>query len=86
MSCSWNIDGRCRHPRLPKQPVSDGRCDTCREYSGRVRGVGDVVAIVAKATGVEAVAKSIESATGKPCGCGGRRAALNRSLPFRNTE
>jgi hypothetical protein len=40
----------------------------------------------AKATGIEAVAKQVEHVTGKPCGCGGRRAALNRMMPFGSQE
>jgi hypothetical protein len=44
--------------------------------------MGDVVAKVAEATGVATVARVVEKATGKPCGCAERRAALNKALPF----
>jgi hypothetical protein len=44
--------------------------------------MGDVVAGLAKATGVAGLTRAVETATGKPCGCGGRRAALNRAMPF----
>jgi len=57
-------------------------CKTCDRYEPMVRGMGDFVAMVAKATGAEAVAKQVERVTGKPCGCGKRREALNRMIPF----
>ena len=47
------------------------------------RGLGDTVARVLEATGVGPLAKAvIERATGKPCGCQERQAALNRLVPF----
>lgn len=55
-------------------------CDTCSHYRGRSRGLGDVVAKVAEVTRVAAVVKRV---AGDGCGCGGRRAALNRAVPFR---
>jgi hypothetical protein len=55
-------------------------CDTCEHYRGRSRGLGDVVAKVAQVTGVAAVVKKV---AGEDCGCAGRRAALNRVVPFR---
>jgi len=39
-----------------------------------------VVAKVAQVTGVAAVVKRV---AGEDCGCAGRRAALNRAVPFR---
>jgi hypothetical protein len=61
-------------------------CQACEKYEGMVRGMGDMFARFAKATGIEAVAKRVEHVTGKPCGCGGRRAALNRMMPFGSQE
>lgn len=55
-------------------------CDTCEQYRGPSRGLGDVVAKVAQATGVATVVKAV---AGDGCGCGKRRAALNRAVPFR---
>lgn len=55
-------------------------CDTCEHYRGPSRGLGDVVAKVAQATGVAAAVKAV---AGEGCGCGKRRAALNRAVPFR---
>jgi hypothetical protein len=55
-------------------------CGTCKRYQGPSRGLGDVVHKVAQVTGVAAVVKKL---AGEDCGCAGRRAALNRAVPFR---
>lgn len=55
-------------------------CRRCEQYRGPSRGLGDVVAKVAQATGVAAAVKAV---AGDGCGCGKRRAALNRAVPFR---
>jgi len=56
-------------------------------FSGRgtksFAGAGDVVQAVAKATGIEAVVKTVEKVTGKDCGCDKRREALNKAIPFK---
>ena len=49
-------------------------------------GLGDVVAKVAKVTGAEALAKAYEKRTGRDCGCGKRREALNRVWPGRHQK
>jgi hypothetical protein len=66
----------CGHP-IVGGATDEKRCALCPEYRGSLRGLGDVVASVTRATGVEAVAKLV--------GCGGcakRQAALNAALPF----
>ena len=57
-------------------------CQTCDSYEGMARGLGDFIGKMADVTGIKAVTRQIEAATGKPCGCGERRAALNRMIPF----
>jgi hypothetical protein len=47
-------------------------------YSGKPRGLGDVVAMAATVTGVAAVVDVVAP----NCGCAERRAALNRAVPF----
>lgn len=47
-----------------------------------LRGLGDLVEMITTATGIKAVVKKIEAVTGVPCGCGKRREALNRAVPF----
>jgi hypothetical protein len=53
-------------------------CETCEHYRGPSRGLGEVVHTVLKATGVAAAVKAV---AGGNCGCGKRRAALNRRVP-----
>lgn len=59
---------------------SPGVCRRCDSYEGPSRGLGDVVAKVARATGL---ATAVKAFAGEGCGCGQRRAALNRAMPFR---
>lgn len=81
MSCTFRIAEVCRHPRLERRPVDDAACAACDRYAGPDRGLGDTVARVARATGIAAVARTVERVTGRPCGCAGRRAALNARFP-----
>lgn len=48
-----------------------------------MKGLGDVVEKVAKATGIAAAVKSV---AGDNCGCAARRDALNRAFPFNKDE
>ena len=49
-----------------------------------MRGLGDLVEGVTKATGIKKVVDTVSKATGKPCGCAERRDSLNRKFPFKN--
>jgi len=47
------------------------------------RGLGDTIAKVTKATGLDRVAKTMAKAAGKSdCGCNDRRDTLNRVFPY----
>ena len=61
--------------------ATDEYCSSCNRYSGEIRGAGDIVHVGLKTIGIDAVAKKVENITGKKCGCGERRAALNRLMP-----
>jgi hypothetical protein len=81
MSCKKLVDGRCQDTRTPWAPellIAPTICANCPHYDGPARGLGDVVHAVAKATGVAALARTVERVTGRPCGCAARRAVLNR--------
>lgn len=45
-------------------------------------GLGDTIARLARATGVDQVAKAFEKVTGRGCGCEERRQALNRTFRY----
>jgi hypothetical protein len=51
-----------------------------------LRGVGDVVEIAARMTGVKAAVQVVEKITGKPCGCEKRRDRMNKLMPFRGED
>lgn len=48
----------------------------------RDRGLGDSLERVFKAVGVDKIAKAVERATGRPCGCAERKAKLNSLVPY----
>ena len=52
----------------------------------RSRGLGDTIAKVTKATGIEKVVKTVTKAvTGsEECGCSQRQDTLNRVFPYNN--
>tara|TARA_R110001592_G_scaffold38421_1_gene126687 strand:+ start:125 stop:394 length:270 start_codon:yes stop_codon:yes gene_type:complete len=54
-------------------------CASCSDYQGKDRGLGDKVSRVLESTGVARVARAW-SPKGS-CGCGKRRAALNKAFP-----
>jgi len=47
-----------------------------------MKGLGDAVEKVTKATGVKYVVDKVSQATGKDCGCGQRKDTLNRVFPY----
>lgn len=77
------LNGRCELGKGGGSPSSDF-CSSCRMYRGTLRGLGDVVSNVSKATGIDRVVDAV--AGGKDCGCGKRRAKLNKVLPFSPKE
>jgi hypothetical protein len=41
------------------------------------QGLGDTIEKITKATGIKYIVDAISEATGKDCGCSGRKAAMN---------
>lgn len=85
--CKHMSSGRCTNalalPLYGDRP-SPGVCRICQHYDGPARGLGDVVERAARVTGVKRVVKAVEAATGRKCGCDGRRESLNRRIPFKS--
>lgn len=48
-----------------------------------MEGLGDTIAMILKATGVEAVTKKV---VGDECGCKARQAKLNKLFPYGKTK
>lgn len=63
-----------------------GVCRACPSYSGPARGLGDVVEVVTRITGIKAITQAVAKVRGKPCNCGKRRAALNQAVPLGNSQ
>tara|TARA_Y100000361_G_scaffold112861_1_gene103168 strand:+ start:261 stop:464 length:204 start_codon:yes stop_codon:yes gene_type:complete len=51
--------------------------------SKKHRGLGDVVEAATKATGIKSVVDKVSEITGRDCGCGKRKEALNKLVPFK---
>tara|TARA_Y100000114_G_C11729000_1_gene312522 strand:- start:28 stop:234 length:207 start_codon:yes stop_codon:yes gene_type:complete len=50
------------------------------------KGLGDTIHKITTATGIKKVVDKISEKTGKPCGCGQRRKALNKMFPYGNKK
>ena len=46
------------------------------------RGLGDTIHKVTKATGIKTIVDRVSKGLNVPCGCEGRRQALNRLVPY----
>ena len=54
-----------------------------QEVPQKSRGIGDTIEKITKAIGIRAVVDAFTKATGKDCGCDGRREWLNRNVPYK---
>lgn len=50
------------------------------------KGLGDTIHKVTSATGIKKVVDKVSKATGKDCGCGKRRKALNELFPYNQSK
>lgn len=83
MTCFFLSDSKvCKLGIYPGE-VQESQCAECMHYSGRDRGVGDSLARVFKAVGAE---KIVGKKPAKPCGCGKRRAKLNKLIPYKEAQ
>ena len=49
---------------------------------GQDKGLGDTVERFTKVTGIKKVVEKVSKATGKDCGCKGRKNKLNKMFPY----
>jgi|TARA_A100001391_G_scaffold204201_3_gene199010 hypothetical protein len=49
---------------------------------GKDKGLGDTVERFTKATGIKKIVDTVSKATGKDCGCKGRKDKLNKMFPY----
>ena len=64
---------------MKKKPVNLG---TIHNGSGS-RGLGDSIEKITKATGIKTMTDIISKGLNVPCGCEGRRDALNKIFPYK---
>ncbi len=50
------------------------------------KGFGDTIERFTTHTGIKAVVKKISKATGKDCGCKGRKEKLNKMFPYKENK
>jgi len=79
--CEYYSDGFCRAGQYNGKPTEDD-CAVCSHYRGPSRGMGDKIAKVLETTKIDKAVKSVL----KDCGCGKRRAALNKIFPKGSTD
>ncbi len=60
--------------------------DMAIRVDGQSRGLGDTVAKITKATGLDQLSKLYTEITGLPCGCSQRQEALNKLFPYNIKE
>jgi len=46
-------------------------------------GLGDTIAEITRATRIKNIVDHISNKTGKDCGCGARKKALNKAVPYK---
>ena len=73
---------------MKKGPLSKARAmglDVDKVLQGFIKkdkGLGDTIERVTKATGIKKVVDTVAKATGKDCGCKGRKNKLNKMFPY----
>ena len=72
--CQWYEDG-CVMGLFDGKP-SEQNCQECDSYTGPSRGLGDKVAKALQVTGLDRLKPKSRN-----CGCGKRRAKLNKAFP-----
>lgn len=78
--CAYKMGTGCSLGQFGGMPTDDD-CATCSMYAGPDRGLGDKVHRAAVRVGADKIAGTFERLTGRDCGCGRRRAKLNRLSP-----
>ena len=53
-------------------------------YMGKLKGLGDSIEKITKATGIKKVVDTVAKTVKKDCGCAKRQGTLNRLFPYNN--
>lgn len=79
--CFFYKEGRCALMLFDGSPGEED-CASCMKYSGKPRGLGDTVHKTLSSVGIPQVVTKLQRQ--KDCGCGKRRAALNKLFPSKD--
>ena len=52
----------------------------------KLRGLGDTIENITKKTGIKTMVDTVSKGLNIPCGCEGRRDALNTIFPYKNNK
>lgn len=58
----------------------------CKGQRKPHKGLGDTIAAITAATGIEKTVQAVSKATGHSCRCKQRQQALNRMFPYRRRK
>jgi|TARA_R110001592_G_scaffold12397_1_gene59188 hypothetical protein len=50
-----------------------------------VKGLGDTIEQITKATGIKAIVDKVSEVTGTDCGCDNRKEKLNKLVPYKSS-
>lgn len=56
------------------------------QHQEKSKGFGDTIEKITTVTGIKKVVEAVAKATGKDCGCKGRKDALNRAFPYQDKK
>lgn len=82
-NCFYFVRNSCYAKKVEGTPTPED-CNSCMFYKGPDRGLGDKIHKVVKATKLDKFVPKTKKPGG--CGCGKRRAALNKKFPTRKTD
>ena len=79
----YEVGSGCLVGHFDGEPTEED-CAGCDFYAGPPRGLGDRIARVTQATGIDRVFEATSGVTGRDCGCAKRRKKLNEQFPAKD--
>ena len=85
MKCYYLNGGYCSLGHFSARP-STSDCLKCDDYDGLSRGLGDDIAKIAKAIGVNKITGRAKKTFGVDCGCKKRKEKWNEMFPHESED
>jgi hypothetical protein len=76
----------CLADDLDEHIISKAKRHACPLELFPSRGLGDTIAKITHATGIAKAVEAVSKATGIPCNCPERQAALNEAVPYKDEK